>query len=158
MEIDNEMSNEIAQYVLAMLSRKRFFDDIYRVLRSRGGACDCEILFNVAGESRLRSDYWKGRAESTHPIATARRLDRAQMMLRGPDAQQRRIAVFYARVSSHEQAKEGFSIPAQEKLLRSYAVSNRLEIAAPFTDIETAKRAGRRNPDPVKSSSAGSKS
>ena len=27
----------------------------------------------------------------------------------------------YARVSSQEQAKEGFSIPAQDKLLRNYA-------------------------------------
>ena len=49
----------------------------------------------------------------------------------------------YARVSSQQQAKEGFSIPAQDKLLRSYAQVHRLEIGAAFTDIETAKRAGR---------------
>jgi site-specific DNA recombinase len=49
----------------------------------------------------------------------------------------------YARVSSQEQAKEGFSIPAQDKLLRSYAQDHHLEIGAAFTDIETAKRAGR---------------
>jgi site-specific DNA recombinase len=54
-----------------------------------------------------------------------------------------RTAVLYARVSSQEQAKEGFSIAAQDKLLRSYAWSNSLEIASAFTDIETAKRAGR---------------
>jgi predicted site-specific integrase-resolvase len=34
-------------------------------------------------------------------------------------AGQRTIAVIYARVSSKEQEKEGFSIPAQLKLLRS---------------------------------------
>ena len=30
-------------------------------------------------------------------------------------------AVLYARVSSKEQEREGYSIPAQRKLLRSYA-------------------------------------
>jgi DNA invertase Pin-like site-specific DNA recombinase len=52
-------------------------------------------------------------------------------------------SVLYARVSSQEQAKEGFSIPAQDKLLRNYARERHLEIGAAFTDIETAKRAGR---------------
>jgi DNA invertase Pin-like site-specific DNA recombinase len=54
-----------------------------------------------------------------------------------------RNAVLYARVSSQEQAKEGFSIPAQDKLLRGYGKERQLHIAAAFTDIETAKRAGR---------------
>jgi DNA invertase Pin-like site-specific DNA recombinase len=54
-----------------------------------------------------------------------------------------RTAVLYARVSSQEQAKEGFSIPAQEKLLRGYGKDRQFRIAAAFTDIETAKRAGR---------------
>jgi site-specific DNA recombinase len=31
-------------------------------------------------------------------------------------------AVLYARVSSKEQEKEGFSIPAQQRLLREYAL------------------------------------
>ena len=35
-----------------------------------------------------------------------------------------RQAVVYARVSSKEQEKEGFSIPAQLKLLKEYAVTN----------------------------------
>jgi site-specific DNA recombinase len=52
-------------------------------------------------------------------------------------------AVIYARVSSREQAEEGFSIPAQLKLLREYAVDSGLEVAHEFVDIETAKRAGR---------------
>ncbi len=37
-------------------------------------------------------------------------------------------AVLYARVSSREQEKEGYSIPAQIGLLEDYAKRNRLEI------------------------------
>jgi hypothetical protein len=36
--------------------------DITQVLAARGACCDCEILFNVAEESRLKSQYWKTRA------------------------------------------------------------------------------------------------
>ena len=36
--------------------------EIIAVLRARGACCDCEILYNVAEESRLRSKYWKLRA------------------------------------------------------------------------------------------------
>jgi hypothetical protein len=35
----------------------------------------------------------------------------------------RRHAVLYARVSSKDQEKEGFSIPSQERLLRNYALA-----------------------------------
>jgi DNA invertase Pin-like site-specific DNA recombinase len=38
-------------------------------------------------------------------------------------------AVLYPRVSSKEQAEEGFSIPAQTKLLRDYALQRGFEIA-----------------------------
>jgi hypothetical protein len=38
--------------------------DITRVLSSIGGCCDCEILFNIAEESRLKSEYWRARATS----------------------------------------------------------------------------------------------
>ena len=41
--------------------------DILSVLRSRGGCCDCEVLYNVATESNLRSEYWKGRARGETP-------------------------------------------------------------------------------------------
>jgi len=51
-------------------------------------------------------------------------------------------AVLYARVSSKEQ-EEGFSIPAQLKLLKEYARENRLRIVEEFIDAETAKKAGR---------------
>ena len=52
-------------------------------------------------------------------------------------------AVIYARVSSEEQKKEGFSIPAQLDLLRAYAKEHHIEIVNEFTEAETAKQAGR---------------
>jgi DNA invertase Pin-like site-specific DNA recombinase len=52
-------------------------------------------------------------------------------------------AVLYARVSSKDQEKEGFSIPAQQKLLRAYAEAHGFHIEQEFTDVETAKKAGR---------------
>ena len=52
-------------------------------------------------------------------------------------------AVLYARVSSEQQEKEGYSIPAQEKLLREYAKSQGLRIVHEYVDVETAKKAGR---------------
>jgi DNA invertase Pin-like site-specific DNA recombinase len=51
--------------------------------------------------------------------------------------------VLYVRVSSKEQEKEGFSIPAQKKLLHEYALANFIAIAREFVDIETAKNSGR---------------
>ena len=54
-----------------------------------------------------------------------------------------KAAVLYGRVSSKEQADEGFSIPAQLKLLREYAVEHGFEIAREFVDVETAKQTGR---------------
>jgi site-specific DNA recombinase len=53
--------------------------------------------------------------------------------------------VLYARVSSKDQEKEGFSIPAQLRLLREYAVSHGFVIEQEFTDVETAKESGRTN-------------
>jgi site-specific DNA recombinase len=52
-------------------------------------------------------------------------------------------AVIYARVSSKEQEKEGFSIPAQLKLLKEYAATNGFVVAQEYIDIETAKQTGR---------------
>lgn len=52
-------------------------------------------------------------------------------------------AVIYARVSSKEQETEGYSIPAQLKVLQEYAVKNNYAVMAEFTDVETAKKAGR---------------
>src|SRR4051794_27645378 len=55
----------------------------------------------------------------------------------------RREAVIYARVSSKEQEKEGFSIPAQLKLLKEYAAGNGFAVAQEYIDVETAKQTGR---------------
>lgn len=52
-------------------------------------------------------------------------------------------AVIYARVSSKEQEKEGFSIPAQLNLLREYGKERHLPVAREFVDVETAKQSGR---------------
>ena len=51
--------------------------------------------------------------------------------------------MLYARVSSKDQEREGFSIPAQQKLLREYAAQQKLRILREFVDVETAKQAGR---------------
>lgn len=52
-------------------------------------------------------------------------------------------SLIYARVSSKEQEAEGYSIPSQLKLLREYATKNNFIVRKEFTDIETAKKAGR---------------
>ncbi len=52
-------------------------------------------------------------------------------------------AVIYARVSSREQEREGFSIPAQLKLLREHATANGFVVAGEYVDVETAKQSGR---------------
>lgn len=53
-------------------------------------------------------------------------------------------AVLYARVSSNRQEKEGFSIPAQIKFLREYALNNDMDIVEEFVEAETAKETGRK--------------
>ena len=53
-------------------------------------------------------------------------------------------AVIYARVSSKDQEREGYSIPAQLKLLREYAQRHDMEIVREFVDVETAKVPGRK--------------
>src|SRR6266403_691204 len=55
------------------------------------------------------------------------------------------IAAFsYARVSSREQEREGYSIPAQRKLLAEYARTRGFSIKRDFVDIESAKNPGRK--------------
>src|SRR2546430_151074 len=55
----------------------------------------------------------------------------------------RKQAVIYARVSSKEQDKEGFSIPAQLKLIEESAAANGFAVAQEYVDVETAKQTGR---------------
>jgi len=52
-------------------------------------------------------------------------------------------AVAYIRVSSQEQKEEGFSLPAQQKLLVDYSVKQGFQIVRDFADVETAKQTGR---------------
>ena len=52
-------------------------------------------------------------------------------------------AVIYARVSLKEQEKEGYSIPAQLKLLKDYAAAEGFTVAQKYVDVETAKQTGR---------------
>jgi hypothetical protein len=59
-----------------------------------------------------------------------------------PDHTQRIQAITYARVSSKEQEKVGFSIAAQQ-LRRQYASELGFDLVREFVDVETAKRAGR---------------
>lgn len=54
-----------------------------------------------------------------------------------------RQAVLYARVSTPEQQKEGYSIPAQIKLLEDYAVLNGIDVVGTHIDVETARKSGR---------------
>lgn len=57
----------------------------------------------------------------------------------------RQRAVVYARVSSKEQDREGFSIPSQLKLLKDYADANGITVVGEHVDVETAKQSGRSN-------------
>ena len=53
-------------------------------------------------------------------------------------------AISYARVSSREQEREGYSIPAQRKLLAEYARTRGFRIEHEFVDVESAKNPGRK--------------
>ena len=52
--------------------------------------------------------------------------------------------VLYARVSSREQEREGYSIPAQRRLLTEYARARGFRIEREFIDVESAKNPGRK--------------
>jgi len=65
--------------------------------------------------------------------------------MRNPSVPSKPQAVIYARVSSKEQEKEGFSIPAQLRLLHDYARNANLNVVREVVDVETAKRTGRQN-------------
>jgi site-specific DNA recombinase len=65
---------------------------------------------------------------------------RKEQRLKNPT---RKTAVIYARVSSKEQEKEGFSIPAQLKLLTNYAAGQGFTVVQKYVDVETAKQTGR---------------
>jgi site-specific DNA recombinase len=54
------------------------------------------------------------------------------------------VAIAYARVSSREQEREGYSIPAQRKLISEYARTRGFSTKHEFIDIESAKNPGRK--------------
>ena len=59
------------------------------------------------------------------------------------EPQARKRAVTYARVSSKEQEREGYSIPAQLKLLKDYTAAEGFTVVQEYVDVETAKQIGR---------------
>jgi site-specific DNA recombinase len=67
----------------------------------------------------------------------------SRRMANARTAQQPIQAVLYVRVSSKDQEKEGFSIPAQWRLLREYSARQEFVIQREFEDVETAKASGR---------------
>jgi site-specific DNA recombinase len=80
------------------------------------------------------------------PANADRRLGRTATKRPAAAAQPTHVsAVLYARVSTKDQEKEGFSIPAQTKLLHAYAEGQGLRVVQEFIDVETARKAGRTN-------------
>lgn len=63
--------------------------------------------------------------------------------MRRKQGSSKQTAVIYARVSSKEQEEEGFSIPAQLRVLREYAARHELIVECEFVEAETAKKTGR---------------
>jgi hypothetical protein len=45
---------------------KSDWSDVFHVLMGQGAFCDCEILYNTATESRLKSQYWQRRSHEGH--------------------------------------------------------------------------------------------
>jgi len=37
--------------------------EIFAVLHACGACCDCEVLYNVAEENRLKATYWRAQAQ-----------------------------------------------------------------------------------------------
>jgi hypothetical protein len=55
-------SYRISTSILAELGfQAEDVSDVFDVLRSKGGFCDCEILYTAVEESRLKSEYWKSK-------------------------------------------------------------------------------------------------
>ena len=45
------------------------WSDIFHVLMGQGAFCDCEILYNAATESRLKTQYWQRRSHETDHLS-----------------------------------------------------------------------------------------
>ncbi len=46
--------------------------DVFHVLMRQGGFCDCEILYNIADDSRLQAEYRQARGKDCKPDHTSR--------------------------------------------------------------------------------------
>ena len=57
---------------------------------------------------------------------------------------QEKLGVMYVRVSDPKQEEEGYSIPAQKRLLQDYADRNDIRVVQVFEETSTAKRSGRK--------------
>ena len=89
---------------------------------------------------------WRGASVRRLPGSAAnhgRLAERGKILGAFLAGEQPTATVLYARVSSKEQEREGYSIPAQCKLLRSYAQRHDYCVVREFIDIETAKQSGR---------------
>jgi len=62
---------------------------------------------------------------------------------RADTASSTRQAVLYARVSSHDQEKKGFSLPEQQRSLREYATQRGFTVLREFVQDESARKPGR---------------
>ena len=61
-------SFDVTKAVLAGLGMDvEDIQDVIDVLHSQGACCDCEVLYNVAEDSRLKSRHWKARARELSP-------------------------------------------------------------------------------------------
>jgi hypothetical protein len=47
------------------------WSDVFHVLMAEGGFCDCEVLYNVAPESRLRAGHWRQHLSTTGKVNDA---------------------------------------------------------------------------------------
>jgi Protein of unknown function (DUF2695) len=56
-QLRNYAQNTIRHYLRKV--ERTDLDDIFAVLQSKGGFCDCEVLYNVAETSRLKAKYWR---------------------------------------------------------------------------------------------------
>ncbi len=54
-------------------------------------------------------------------------------------------AVLHARVSTKDQEREGFSIPAQIELLINYTHNRKIRIVKEFIESDSAGKAGRKS-------------
>jgi len=101
-----------------------------------------EVQERTAETERTRQVMQTAFDNMTDGVALIDKDMRQQFMSR-QQANSRRLPPELVPSGILNRRKEGFSIPAQQRLLREYAVSNNITIVQEFLDVETARRAGR---------------